>query len=304
MIRNCFFVVARTKFAVPRLFKKNTFPLLARNYGTQKKKQIIDVIPDKKLQETLVPDKKVEETLEKKISNDVGLQQFLQRVYTTAGGGVFATLSLPIAVGLTVPVVEPYTALGVTFTGFFVAMAGCFGLHRFPYTVNEEKTRSENSLPRQLSFFSIIGGMSIMLTPFSQMIFEIDPTIWPKALVLSVGTTAAATLWATTRPVDELLSWRGPLNVGLVVLLTNGIAMLGVQFFFPSSGLGDLMQWVDIGGGIVLFTAMTAYETHAAVAMYRDGDPDHLGCATQVYLDFINILIRIAEAFAKAKRND
>jgi FtsH-binding integral membrane protein len=61
---------------------------------------------------------------------------------------------------------------------------------------------------------------------------------------------------------------------------------------------------VDTYGGILLFTAMNAYDTQLAMARYRDGDADHLGCATDLFLNFMNLLIRIMEALAKAQEHN
>lgn len=65
----------------------------------------------------------------------------------------------------------------------------------------------------------------------------------------------------------------------------------------------DLWMNVDIYGGIVLFTGIITYDMYIAEKLYREGNHDHLGCSTKLYLDFINILIRIITIIAKAKQN-
>jgi len=252
---------------------------------------------------SIVPQSNTEKqpTVKDFVKSNVGLSNFLQRVYVTAGAGLATSLVIPATTIYCASQFVQAAAPALLFGGFGTAIIGCFGMAYGKWTVNEARTESTNSLPRQLSFCALVGGMSMALTPFAQAIHEISPTIWPTALALTIGTSGAATLWAHNRPVDSLLSWQGPLYGGLLALVGTGFSGLIAQTFFPASGVGQLLHSVDVYGGILLFTAMTAYETQKAVAMYLDGEPDHLGCAVHVYLDFINLLIRIAEALAKAK---
>ena len=76
---------------------------------------------------------------------------------------------------------------------------------------------------------------------------------------------------------------------------------LGSTLIFGPNALSALVHNVDIYGGIGLFTLMSIYDSYMAKQMYLKGEADHLGCATTVYLDFINLLIRIMEALAKKK---
>lgn len=46
---------------------------------------------------------------------------------------------------------------------------------------------------------------------------------------------------------------------------------------------------------------ITAYDTQHAIDAYNNKEPDHLGHATNFYLDFMNIFIRVLEALAKAQ---
>ncbi len=64
----------------------------------------------------------------------------------------------------------------------------------------------------------------------------------------------------------------------------------------------QLLHNVDLYGGIALFTGFTAYDTHRAIDLYKRNDPDHLGVATDMYLNFMNLLIRIMEIYLKMQR--
>lgn len=243
-------------------------------------------------------------TIARTIERDVGLKRFLERVYVTAGFGITTSLIIPAAGIAFAPQLIQQATPFLIIGGFLSGMAGSIGLNFTKYKINKEKTESRNSLPRQLSFFSVVGGTSLMLMPVAAIMHGISPTIWPTATAMSLTTMGVVTLWARSRPVDSLLTWEGPLYGGLVVLIGNSFAAIAAKVFFSASGIGELLHFIDITAGIGLFTAMTAYETHKAVAMYRAGDPDHLACATFIYLDFVNLLIRIAEILSKLKEND
>lgn len=241
-----------------------------------------------------------QESLRETIARDVGLQQFLGRVYLTAGCGIATTLTVPIVAQTLAPEFVDSTALALLFGGAATSLAASVALERTKYTIDNAETRSINSMPRRLSFGLLIGGVSTMLTPFSQVISEISPSIWPTATVLSLATMGVATAWARSRPLGSLLTWQGPMYGGLAALLSTGVSALVAQAFFPSSGVAVLLHSIDVYGGIALFTALTAYETHKATEMYLNGNPDHMGCAVHVYLDFLNLLLRIADVLAKA----
>lgn len=242
-------------------------------------------------------------TVKQTIANDRGLQNFLKRVYATAGLGIGSTLAGASLLTVLLPAgLIMGSALPLIGGGFLIGMAGAVGVDCAKYEINDNGTASKNSLGRKVSFGALIVGMTTMTLPCVPIIHEIDPLIWPTATILSFATMGVATAWAHSRPAGALLSWGGPLTGGLLLLIGNGFVAIGAQYFFPASGVAEILHSADVYGGIALFTALTAYQTHVSVAMYQKGDPDHLGCAASVYLDFLNLLIRIAHALAKAKQ--
>ena len=53
---------------------------------------------------------------------------------------------------------------------------------------------------------------------------------------------------------------------------------------------------------------LLAYDTHEAINKYDKGEPDVLDCATSLFLDFVNLFIRlmiiIAEIYGKSKKSE
>jgi FtsH-binding integral membrane protein len=69
-------------------------------------------------------------------------------------------------------------------------------------------------------------------------------------------------------------------------------------------GYYDLFHFVhriDLIGETGVFTAYVAYITHNCIESYNSGSPDHLGHATEFFLDFINILNRMLEIIKNFK---
>jgi FtsH-binding integral membrane protein len=242
----------------------------------------------------------VEKTTFEVVGRDVGLSEFVKRVYLTTGVGI--TGSLGTAWGLALFGLAEQFPIELMGGGFVAAIAGCIGMGYTKYEVNRDKTQSENSQGRLMSFGAITAGMSMSIAPVIPIFHEIDPMILPTATLLSLGTMGAATFYAYSRPPGALMSWQTPLMVGLGGLCGVSLTALGSMYFYGPNPFSEMLHTVDVYGGIVFFSVFTAYETQAAVAMYQKGDPDHLGCAVNLYLDFMNLLIRFAEALAKAKR--
>ena len=83
-------------------------------------------------------------------------------------------------------------------------------------------------------------------------------------------------------------------------ILGCGMTGLTSQLIFGPNEFSSFLHSVDVYMGIPLMAGFVAYDTHEARAMYKNGDPDHLGCAANLYLDFINILIRVIDAIGEA----
>lgn len=61
---------------------------------------------------------------------------------------------------------------------------------------------------------------------------------------------------------------------------------------------------ISLYGGIPLFTGLIAYDTHKSIEKYNSGDPDHLGCSVELYLDFMNLFVRFVEIIGKIQNNN
>ena len=89
----------------------------------------------------------------------------------------------------------------------------------------------------------------------------------------------------------------------ITVFLFAGIIISVINLFFiKSSGLDLLLDWFILA----LFFGVTIYDINKMKLLQADANFDtnkiHIYCAMQLYLDFINIFLRILSIFGK--RND
>jgi FtsH-binding integral membrane protein len=236
---------------------------------------------------------------------DVGLKKFMSKVYTKMGVGVVTTLGISLAL-MPVGVINPLGSIGV---GFITSMLCAYGMDYYKpqyktcYVDNELIHYSENEPMREVSFWGLTTGMGITMSPFMSMMIGIDPMIVPVSVGLSAMIFGGCAYYATICKDAQMMKWKAPLAIGLGSLVTIQLIGIGSTLIVGSNALSSLIHNVDIYGGIGLFTMMSIYDSYMARKMYKNKEADHLGCATMVYLDFMNLLIRIMEAMAKAKQN-
>lgn len=96
----------------------------------------------------------------------------------------------------------------------------------------------------------------------------------------------------------DLSSWGTYLSVFLIV----GIVLSFINLFFlKSSGFDLILDWLILA----LFFGITVYDINKMKALQAsnlfDDNKIHIYCAMQLYLDFINIFLRILSIFGKRK---
>jgi FtsH-binding integral membrane protein len=125
------------------------------------------------------------------------------------------------------------------------------------------------------------------------------------SVVMAFGTTAvlfgAMTIFAFTTKMD-LTKWRTFLFMGLIGLI---VATLLNVFLFRSSGFDLMLSYF----GVLLFTALTAYDTYQIKQMAESGEMASAGGdmvlklsifgALKLYLDFINLFLYLLRIFGR-----
>ena len=144
--------------------------------------------------------------------------------------------------------------------------------------------------------------MGITMIP----VCSIYPDAILPAFITSCSVFSGSSWYAMTRKEGELEQYKSVLAGGLSGLLGVSLLGLGSDLLFGYNWFGNMTNMLSLYGGIPLFTGFIAYDTHKAIEMYKSGVPDHLGCSTAIYLDFIGLFIRfiriIGEIKAKNKK--
>lgn len=231
-----------------------------------------------------------------------GFRQFLGRTYAYTGLGLFGTLGVATflaPIGMSMPL----------FVGGIVSsFASIFVLSwlKPEYKKNTEKGKeilyAEDSLTRRLSFVGLTGGMGVTMAPMMEMILAIDPMIVPVSLGLTASIFGGCWLFSKRCTDLSMMQWKIPVFISLGTLIGLQLFGLGSMWFFGPNAVSAIIHSVDLWGGIALFTGMTIYDMHKASKMYRKGKPDHLICAVNLYLDALNLVVRIMQIMAEAKK--
>jgi len=166
------------------------------------------------------------------------------------------------------------------------------------YCAYKLDTESKNPTKRTEYAYMMHGLMGVTLTP-SLIMF---PQYIPHALVISSALVAAPVSLALFTPKDRFLSWGVPLMTGLWGLIGVGFSSIGLHLLgFTEMAMS--LHTVDLYGGVALFTAYSAYDTHRLISDFEEGKKDAVGHACQYSLNFINLFIRLLEILARNNGN-
>ena len=203
---------------------------------------------------------------------------------------------------------EPIYLFGTFGIGVATMFGASFGIDKYlPKYIKEHKNGvdiivSKDEPMRKYSFYALTIGTGMVMAPIFGIILDISPEIIPLSLFLSTSIFGGCAYISTKIKSATMMSWKVPLYSSLSTLLSVQLLNLGALLICGPNSFTELLTSIDVYGGIGLFTMMSIYDSYRCQAKYLKGKPDTLGCATQLFLDFMNLLIRIMEAMAKAKK--
>jgi len=246
-------------------------------------------------------------TVDTLIRQDLNLNKFMSRIYSTTGLSIAGSLgfSYALAMGSSAVVASPFLAL---FGGLAMSIGGIVAMGRIPPQIVVEKDvkgkmveKWTNSLGRKLAFSSIIAGSGIMLAPFMKGLIMINPAIIPMAAGLSIFTMGGSSLYAMYKPLGQFKAWESTLYGTLLGLIGMNVCSLLVAAAIGPNIFSLACSRVDMYVGLGLFAAFQAMDTQLAVQAYQDGNYDHLQHVVNFFLNFKNIFIRIASILSELR---
>ncbi|KAK4879727.1 hypothetical protein RN001_007873 [Aquatica leii] len=152
---------------------------------------------------------------------------------------------------------------------------------------------------KQMAWLLHAGTLGAMLAPMCYM----GGPILIRAAWYTAGVVGGLSTIAMCAPSEKFLTMGAPLGMGLGVVFASSI---GSMFLPPTSALGAGLYSISLYGGLLLFSAFMLYDTQRIITQ-AERYPTHgfavkpydpINAAMSVYLDTINIFIRIATILA------
>lgn len=130
--------------------------------------------------------------------------------------------------------------------------------------------------------------------------------ILTRAAWYTAGMVGGLSTVAVCAPSDKFLYMGGPLAMGLGVVFC---ASLGSAFLPPTTAMGAGLYSVAMYGGLLLFGAFLLYDTQKIIHKaerhpnyYGAAPYDPINAGMSIYMDTINIFVRIATLLAGGNR--
>jgi len=221
----------------------------------------------------------------------------IQDTYMYFGGSIAATAGTAAAIfrspaAMNIVMRQGWMALGVS----IAAMIGSGMLVRsLPY-----QTAPSAKQAAWLLHCAVLGAV---VAP----ICLLGGSILTRAAWYTAGMVGGLSTVAVCAPSDKFLSMGGPLAMGLGVVFC---ASIGTMFLPPTTALGSGLYSVAMYGGLILFGAFLLYDTQKIIHKAERHPPPGYGAApfdpvnasVGIYLDTVNIFIRIASILAGNRR--
>jgi FtsH-binding integral membrane protein len=214
---------------------------------------------------------------------DEGLRAYMVRVYNYMALGVAVT-----AVVTMFMVNNPELMVAVAGGPMmWVLFAGVLGLGFFA----PKLIFSGNAAMAHAAYWGYAVLWGLLISPMIYAYLAIDPSLVFRALIITTATFGAMSLvgYTTKRDLSGLSGFFMMATIGLLIaIVVNAI-------FFGS----ELMSLVTSGLVVLVFSAVTAYETQQIKAMYVEGDAHDLVQgkaifgAFMLYGSFITLFVHI-----------
>jgi len=233
------------------------------------------------------------------VDKDVLLAEYCQKVYGHTAKNIavtFASSGAMVASGLglcAAGLVSPdamVTLFSVSAIGGFIASLGGSVMlgATAPQYDNVYKDVMVNAKTRQRWANVVHAGFGVLMGP-SLLLFgaQVAVPAFIGAGILTTGPVMASMYL----PKGQLLKYGPAMYTGLLGLL--GASIGGIWF--------PILHDISVYGGLALFTAYNAYDTHTMIRDYEDGNQDYIQHSTQYSMNFINIFIRLMEILTERK---
>ncbi|XP_014284805.1 growth hormone-inducible transmembrane protein [Halyomorpha halys] len=223
------------------------------------------------------------------------VKQRIQATYIYLGGSLAFTGASAVAVFRS-PVMLNIVSRG-GFVAMAVSIAALIGTGEFCRSLSYEPGFG----PKQMAWILHTSVVGAVIAPICML----GGPILVRAAWYTAGIVGGLSAVAACAPSDKFLNMGGPLAIGLGAVFG---ASLGSAFLPPSTALGAGLYSIAMYGGLLVFSGLLLYDTQRVVRsaetypQYAAQPFDPVNASISIYLDVINIFIRIATMLASSNQ--
>ncbi|XP_043199714.1 growth hormone-inducible transmembrane protein-like isoform X2 [Amphibalanus amphitrite] len=150
---------------------------------------------------------------------------------------------------------------------------------------------------KQMAWLLHCGVIGAVVAPLAML----GGPLLMRAAWYTAGVVGGLSTVAVCAPSEKFLNMGGPLAIGFGVVFC---ASIGSMFLPPTTALGAGVYSLAMYGGLVLFSMMLLYDTQRIIKkaehypMIAQKPFDPINASVSIYLDTINIFMRIAMILA------
>merc|ERR1711976_889086 len=224
------------------------------------------------------------------------VKQIIQDTYLYFGGSLAATAGTAVAAFRSPTMMNLVSRGGLMAMGVSIAaMIGSSMIARsIPY--------QPGFGTKQLAWLAHCAVIGCVVAP----ICLLGGPILTRAAWYTAGMVGGLSTVTVCAPSDQFLYMGGPLAMGLGIVFC---ASIGSAFLPPTTAMGAGLYSVAMYGGLILFGAFMLYDTQKIIHKAERhpvgyGAPpfDPVNASMSIYMDTINIFIRIAQILAGGGR--
>ncbi|XP_004527409.1 growth hormone-inducible transmembrane protein [Ceratitis capitata] len=217
-----------------------------------------------------------------------------ERIHATYG---YFGASCVITAGAAMAVFRSPRLLSIVTRNGWMSMLGTFALMIGTGALAQSIEYQPGVGPKQLAWALHCAVLGAVVAP---MCFLGGP-ILTRAALYTAGIVGGLSTVAVCAPSDKFLYMGGPLAVGLGLVFASSLASMWLP---PTTALGAGLASMSLYGGLILFSGFLLYDTQRIVR-YAENHPqifvkpyDPINASLSIYMDTINIFIRIATILA------
>lgn len=205
--------------------------------------------------------------------------------------------SLAISAASAVAVFRNPTLLNLVSRNGWMSILGTFAVMIGSGMLAQSIPYSPGFGSKQLAWAAHSAIVGAVIAP----ICFIGGPILVRAAWYTAGVVGGLSTVAVCAPSDKFLYMGGPLAIGLGVVFASSMASM---FLPPTTALGAGIASLSLYGGLLLFSGFLLYDTQKIVKraelypVYAPRPFDPVNSAMSIYMDTMNIFIRIATILA------